>query len=110
MGTDPQKERPRTAGGSRMQHRALHCCNNSPQGLQRDGGDGRGPSQMQPGVGKGSSARRARAVFTNVLLETLNTRGLAPHGAGRGEGGPAHACSSASFSALATASSMGPTM
>lgn len=99
-----------------MQHRALQCCIISrppprPHGAQRDGGEGRGPPpQMYPGVGKGSSARRARAVFTNILLETLNTLGPAPHGAGRGEGSPAHACSSASFSALATASSMGPTM
>lgn len=101
-----------------MQHRALQCCIISrppppplpPWSTAGWGRRQRPPPQMYPGVGKGSSARRARAVFTNILLETLNTLGPAPHGAGRGEGSPAHACSSASFSALATASSMGPTM
>lgn len=101
-----------------MQHRALQCCIISrppppPAPMEHSGMGEKAeapPPQMYPGVGKGSSARRARAVFTNILLETLNTLGPAPHGAGRGEGSPAHACSSASFSALATASSMGPTM
>lgn len=49
-------------------------------------------------------------VFTDVLLEMLNTGGPAPAEPGVGGLGWAQACSSASFSALATASSMGPTM